>query len=148
MPPTIYLLDGHALAYRTYYALTRGGLGQWTTRNGEPTAGVYGFASVLYAFWNGNNRNTWRSLLIPAGLFGMIFTRITKAPEPKCLMIWCSKSIECASWWMLSISPDWKSKAMKADDVLGSIAKRAVAEGLGVKIITGDRDLFGWSMSG
>lgn len=49
MPPTIFLLDGHALAYRTYFALTRGGTGgqHWVTRDGEPTAGVYGFASVL-----------------------------------------------------------------------------------------------------
>ncbi|MBE9475402.1 MAG: DNA polymerase I, partial [Chloroflexi bacterium] len=49
MPPTIFLLDGHALAYRTYFALTRGGTGgqHWITRDGEPTAGVYGFASVL-----------------------------------------------------------------------------------------------------
>jgi len=49
MPPILYLLDGHALAYRTYFALTRGGGGgdRWRTSSGEPTAGVFGFASVL-----------------------------------------------------------------------------------------------------
>src|SRR4030066_778706 len=46
MPPVLYLLDGHALAYRTYFALTRGA-GSFTTRSGEPTAGVFGFTSVL-----------------------------------------------------------------------------------------------------
>jgi 5'-3' exonuclease len=25
MPPTLYLIDGHALAYRMYFALTAGG---------------------------------------------------------------------------------------------------------------------------
>ncbi|NIR63857.1 MAG: hypothetical protein GWN61_07305, partial [candidate division Zixibacteria bacterium] len=48
MPPVLYLIDGHALAYRTYYALTRGSTtSRWVTSSGEPTAGVYGFASVL-----------------------------------------------------------------------------------------------------
>ena len=44
--PTLYLVDGHALAYRTYFALTSSGF-SGTTRSGEPTAGVYGFTSVL-----------------------------------------------------------------------------------------------------
>ena len=48
MPPTLYLIDGHALAYRTFYALTSGAAGgRWQTSSGEPTAGVYGFATVL-----------------------------------------------------------------------------------------------------
>ena len=46
--PRLYLIDGHALAYRTYFALTgAGGPSRFTTKAGEPTAGVYGFASVL-----------------------------------------------------------------------------------------------------
>ena len=44
--PTLYLVDGHALAYRTYFALTSSGF-SGTTLSGEPTAGVYGFTSVL-----------------------------------------------------------------------------------------------------
>jgi DNA polymerase-1 len=46
--PRFFLIDGHALAYRTYYALTRAGdASRWTTKSGEPTAGTYGFVSVL-----------------------------------------------------------------------------------------------------
>ena len=42
------LIDGHALAYRTYFALTgAGGDSRWLTSAGEPTAGVFGFTSVL-----------------------------------------------------------------------------------------------------
>jgi len=46
---TLYLIDGHALAYRTYFALTGAGSdpNRWITKSGEPTAGTYGFASVL-----------------------------------------------------------------------------------------------------
>ena len=47
MPEILYLIDGHALAYRTYYALTAGGSTRFATSSGEPTAGVYGFTSVL-----------------------------------------------------------------------------------------------------
>ena len=48
MPPVLYLIDGHALAYRTYFALTGvGGGNRWLTSKGEPTAGVFGFTSVL-----------------------------------------------------------------------------------------------------
>src|SRR4026207_332372 len=48
MPPTLYLIDGHALAYRMYFALTAGGGSQrWQTSKGEPTAGIYGFAREL-----------------------------------------------------------------------------------------------------
>ena len=48
MPPILYLIDGHALAYRSYFALTKGQpTGRWITSSGEQTAGVYGFTSVL-----------------------------------------------------------------------------------------------------
>ena len=49
MPEILYLVDGHALAYRMYFALSAGGTNtaQWTTASGEPTAGVYGFTSVI-----------------------------------------------------------------------------------------------------
>ena len=49
MTSTLYLIDGHALAYRTYFALTSGGTNsaRWLTSKGEPTAGIYGFTSVL-----------------------------------------------------------------------------------------------------
>src|SRR5215510_7031733 len=48
MPPTLYLIDGHALAYRMYFALTAGSNTQrWQTSKGEPTAGTYGFAREL-----------------------------------------------------------------------------------------------------
>src|SRR5512138_366257 len=47
MPPILYLIDGHALAYRAYYAITMGTSDRLQTSSGEPTAGVLGFANVL-----------------------------------------------------------------------------------------------------
>ena len=49
MPSTLYLIDGHALAYRMYFALTAGGSStRWQTSKGEPTAGTYGFAREIF----------------------------------------------------------------------------------------------------
>jgi len=47
MPETLYLIDGHALAYRMYFALSSVGGDRFTTQDGEPTAGVYGFINAL-----------------------------------------------------------------------------------------------------
>lgn len=40
----LYLIDGHALAYRSYFAMIRSGL---STAKGQPTGAVYGFAVTL-----------------------------------------------------------------------------------------------------
>jgi len=37
--------------------------------------------------------------------------------------------------------PRLEKEGVEADDILGTIAKQAVSQGMGVKIITGDRDL-------
>ena len=42
--PVLYLIDGHALAYRSYFALQRGG---FTTSKGESTSAVFGFSRTL-----------------------------------------------------------------------------------------------------
>jgi DNA polymerase-1 len=44
----LVLIDGHALAYRAYFALANTG---FQTRHGEPTHAVYGFALMLLAVW-------------------------------------------------------------------------------------------------
>lgn len=143
MPPTIYLLDGHALAYRTYYALTSGGTGaeRWMTRAGEPTAGIYGFTSVLlrileqehpdYLVVVFDTGKTFRDELFPE-------YKGTRAKMPDDL----SQQIERIRQLLDVFNiPRLEVEGYEADDVLGSVAKQLVKKGLGVKIITGDRDL-------
>ncbi|NMB88846.1 MAG: DNA polymerase I [Chloroflexi bacterium] len=142
MPPILYLIDGHALAYRTYFALTANGGGErLQTRAGEPTAGVYGFASVLLrlieqehpeflavAFDTGK---TFRDKLFPA-------YKATRAKMPDDLQIQIERIRQLVDAFNL---PRLEVEGFEADDVLGSVARRAVEQGFGVKIITGDRDL-------
>ena len=42
---TLILIDGHALAFRQYYALERTGM---KTSNGTPTWAVYGFFKAIF----------------------------------------------------------------------------------------------------
>jgi DNA polymerase-1 len=143
MPPTLYLIDGHALAYRTYFALTAGGSGaaRWTTRAGEPTAGVYGFASVLlrileqerpeYLVVVFDTGKTFRDDLFPE-------YKATRAKMPDDLASQMERVRQLVDAFNI---PRLEVEGYEADDVLGSVSKNVEKQGLGVKIITGDRDL-------
>ncbi|HMD87979.1 MAG TPA: DNA polymerase I [Anaerolineaceae bacterium] len=141
MPPILDLIDGHALAYRTYYALMAAGGDRFKTHSGEPTAGTYGFASVLlrileqerpeYLAVAFDTGKTFRDDLYPA-------YKATRAKMPDDLRPQIERIRQMVDAFQI---PRLEMEGFEADDVLGSVAHQAVAKGLGVKIITGDRDL-------
>jgi DNA polymerase I len=141
MPPTLYLLDGHALAYRTYFALTRGSTSGFSTRSGEPTAGVFGFTSVLlrileqeqpdYLAVAFDTGKTFRDEIFPE-------YKGTREKMPDDLQVQIIRIRQLVDAFNI---PRIEIENYEADDILGSLAKKAAAQGLGVKIITGDRDL-------
>jgi len=143
MPQTLYLIDGHALAYRTYFALTLASTSstRWQTTTGEPTAGVYGFASVLMRILEQDKPDyiavafdvgkTFRDEIYPA-------YKGTREKMPDDLRTQIKRIRQLVDTFNI---PRLEVEGFEADDVLGSVAKQAVAQGLGVKIITGDRDL-------
>ena len=142
MPPILYLIDGHALAYRMYFALSRGsGGGRWLTRSGEPTAGIYGFTSILlrileqedpeYIAVAFDTGKTFRDKIFPD-------YKGTREKMPDDLRPQIARIRELVDVFNI---PRLEMEGYEADDVLGSVAQKAVAEGLGVKIFTGDRDL-------
>ena len=45
--PRLYLIDGTALAYRSYFAFATTSRGGLTTRDGHPTAATFGFTITL-----------------------------------------------------------------------------------------------------
>ncbi len=45
--PLLLLVDGHSLAFRSFYAFARGGEGGLTTKAGVPTSVTYGFLKAL-----------------------------------------------------------------------------------------------------
>ena len=142
MPSTLYLIDGHALAYRMYFALTAGGSStRWQTSKGEPTAGTYGFARELlrileqekpdYIAVAFDTGKTFRDKIFPA-------YKGTRAKMPDDLSPQIGRIREMIDAFNI---PRLELEGFEADDVLGSIARAAAQQGLGVKIITGDRDL-------
>jgi DNA polymerase-1 len=143
MPQTLYLIDGHALAYRTYFALTAAAQGgeRWQTKSGEPTAGVYGFASVLikileqevpdYLAVAFDTGKTFRDQLYKD-------YKATRAKMPDDLRPQMERIRQLVDAFNI---PRLEVEGYEADDVLGSVARQAAAQGYGVKIITGDRDL-------
>jgi DNA polymerase-1 len=141
MPPVIYLLDGHALAYRAYYAITRGASTGFTTRNGEPTAGAFGFASILLRLFEQDNPDyiavafdtglTFRDDLFPQ-------YKGTREKMPEDLRPQIDRIRQLVDAFNI---PRLEVNGYEADDVLGSVATWAAKNGLGVKILTGDRDL-------
>jgi DNA polymerase-1 len=143
MPPTLYLIDGHALAYRMYFALTSGGASsqRWLTSKGEPTAGIYGFARELmrileqekpeYIAVAFDTGKTFRDQLFPA-------YKATRAKMPDDLRPQIERIRQLVDAFNI---PRLEMENYEADDVLGSVARAIATQGFGVKIITGDRDL-------
>ena len=142
MPPTLYLIDGHALAYRMYFALTAGGSSQrWQTSKGEPTAGIYGFARELLRIFEQEKPDylavafdtgkTFRDTIFPE-------YKATRAKMPDDLRPQIERIRQMVDAFNI---PRLEMEGFEADDVLGSAAHWAARQGLGVKIITGDRDL-------
>lgn len=141
MPPVIYLLDGHAIAYRAYFALTRGSQSGFTTSSGEPTAGVFGFTSILlrlleqdhpeYLAVTFDTGKTFRDEIFPD-------YKGTREKMPDDLRTQIKRIRELVDAFNI---PRLEIEGYEADDVLGSVARQMVAKGFAVKIITGDRDL-------
>jgi len=142
MPPTLYLIDGHALAYRMYFALTAGASSQrWLTSSGEPTAGIYGFARELVRILE-QEKPEYLAVAFDVGktFRDDIFAEYkgTREKMPDDLRPQLDRIRQMVDAFNI---PRLEMEGYEADDVLGSIAKIAAEQGLGVKIITGDRDL-------
>ena len=144
MPPVLYLLDGHGLAYRAYYALTAGGTrtSAFQTSSGEPTAGVYGFTSILLRIFE-QERPDYLAVAFDVGktfrheMFDGY--KGTRAKMPDDLRSQVERMREIVDVFNI---PRLEKENYEADDVLGSVARWASEEkGLSVKIITGDKDL-------
>ncbi len=141
MPPTLYLIDGHALAYRAYFALTSGSNSRFQTRSGEPTAGVFGFVSVLLRLFEQEHPEylavafdvgrTFRDELFPE-------YKGTREKMPDDLATQIGRIRELVDAFNI---PRLEVPNYEADDVLGSVACQVASQGMAVKIITGDRDL-------
>lgn len=136
--PVLYLIDGHALAYRSYFALQHGG---FTTSNGESTSAVYGFSRTLLDVYE-HYQPKYLAVAFDEGLSAReeIYPdyKATRESMPAELRSQFDRIRQLVAAFNI---PQLSMPNMEADDVLGTISRQAVEMGLDVHIATGDRDI-------
>jgi len=137
--PKLVLIDGHGLAYQQYHALP---VEKFATTQGEPTNAVYGFARTLLDILNLNPRVEYLAVSFDQGLSGReaVYTAYkgTRDKMPNDMIPQISRIYDLVRAFNI---PILEADGYEADDVIGTAAKQAVAQGADVLIITGDRDL-------
>lgn len=135
--PTLLLVDGSSYLYRAYHAMPdlRG-------PKGEPTGAVHGIVAMLQLLRQ----------QIPAELAACVFDasgptfrdewypayKAHRAPMPDALRAQIApihEVVQLLGWPVLEVP------GIEADDAIGTLARKAEAQGLEVVISTGDKDL-------
>jgi len=135
---TIYLIDGSALAYRSYFGTIRNRL---ATSKGQPTGAIFAFVNSLI--------NIIKD--VRPDYIGMVFDapektfrhevyanyKATREAMPEDLVEQWPIMTEIVKAMNIPviIRPGYE-----ADDVIGTLAKSAKAQGLVVYMVTGDKD--------
>ena len=141
--PTFILVDGHSLAFRSYFAFAKGRDGGLRTSTGIPTSVCFGFLKSLLevmAAYDPQYMAIAFDLATPTFRHEADETYKAGRPEtPEDFKPDLKNLQELLTYLNL---PAITAPGYEADDVLGTLAKKASAEGYSVKILTGDRDLF------
>jgi DNA polymerase I len=142
--PLLLLVDGHSLAFRSFYAFAKGGEGGLSTKDGVPTSVTYGFLKTLLDNVKGLNA---KGVVVAFDTAEPTFRHEADAnykahretaPEHffadlANLQQILKEDLDLS----LCLAPGYE-----ADDVLGTLAMRGADEGWRVRILSGDRDLF------
>jgi DNA polymerase-1 len=133
----LLLVDGHSNLYRAFYAIR--GL---SAPDGTPTNAAYGFLRMLHKLVR-ELEPTHVGVAFDVG--GETFrTRMDerykaqRPPMPEDLAVQIPIVQEALR---LMAVPVLAAEGVEADDVMGTLAKRAAAEGVEVVVATGDKDL-------
>lgn len=139
MTERIFLLDGHSLSYRAFFALPE----TLATSTGQVTNAVYGFTSMLIKLL-GDERPDLIAVAFDRGLPTVRLEKFSdyKAarPEPPSAFrgqIGLIKEVLAT----LEV-PIIEVVGHEADDAIATLALRALAEGMDVTVVTADRDFF------
>jgi DNA polymerase-1 len=136
--PTLFLIDGSNQMYRAYHAIR--GL---TGPDGRSTNAVYGFVQMLRKLI-ADHRPTHIAASFdgPEATFRSQLSadyKAHRAPMPDDLVEqqpWIHEACEALGVPILNVD------GFEADDVLGTLARKAAAAGFEVALVTGDKDFF------
>jgi DNA polymerase-1 len=136
--PVIALVDGHSLFHRAFFALPA-----LATNSGQPTGAIYGFLAMLYRLLDDERPTHLAVAFDPSGptfrddLFAEYKAQRPGMPGELLRQLPLLREVLDA----LRV-PTVEVPGFEADDVIGTLATRAAAEGLRVLVVTGDRDAF------
>ncbi len=138
MPKRLFLIDGMAILFRGYYALLNAHL---SSRNGEPTGATFAFCSALERLLEKHKPDliavAWDS---PEPTFRHDQFEAYKANReapPEDLPPQIDRTKEIVGLYHI---PCLQMPGYEADDIIGTIARRAEAAGYEVYCVTPDKD--------
>ncbi|MDJ1181271.1 DNA polymerase I [Roseofilum sp. BLCC_M91] len=141
--PLLLLIDGHSLAFRSYYAFAKSRNGGLKTRSGIPTSVCFGFLKSLFEVLEKEHP---QALAIAFDRAEATFRHDAdvnykanrkEAPEDFLPDLQNLQQILAALQVCIATCAGYE-----ADDVLATLAEQGIQAGYQVKILTGDRDLF------
>jgi DNA polymerase-1 len=136
---SLFLVDGHALAYRSYYAFIRNPL---VNSKGEETSAVFGFVKTLLSILERYDPThvavvfDSREATFRTGLYAEYKANRPEMPESLSAQI--ARLLEVLG--AMSI-PALALPGYEADDIIATLSKRFAGE-LAVRIVSGDKDFF------
>ena len=141
--PLLILVDGHSLAFRSYYAHAKGAEGGLRTSTGIPTSVCYGFLKSLLDTMEAEkphyaavafdlDQPTFRHAMADDYKEGR-----PEAPEDFREDMDNLQDLLQTMGFCVVTAPGYE-----ADDVIGTLATLGQGEGYRVKILSGDQDLF------
>lgn len=136
--PTLYLLDAYALIFRAYYAFLRN---PRINSKGLNTSAMFGFVNALEDVIN-NRKPTHLAVCFDHKSPNV---RVQEFPYYKANRQETPEDIRLAEPYIRSIIeayniPIIEAPGYEADDVIGTLAKRAEREGYDVYMVTPDKD--------
>ncbi len=139
---TLILVDGHALAFKQYFALERTNM---KTSDGTPSWAVYGFFKAIFDLLK-NKKIQPDAICVAFDVSHQTF-RVEKFEQykanreamPDALQVQMGLIYEGLKAFNI---PVYTKEGFEADDVIGTISKQACELGHKVLILTGDQDAF------
>lgn len=138
MPPSLYIIDGSSYIYRAFYAIRQ----FLSNSKNLPTNAIYGFAIMLLKILKSEQPDFIAVALDSKGKtfrheqFSDYKANRPEMPEDLRPQIpYIQKMIEAFNISVI------QKEGFEADDIIGTLAKRAENEGFSITIVSGDKDL-------
>ena len=137
MSEKLVLIDGHSILNRAFY-----GVPDLTNSQGMHTNAIYGFLNILFKILDEEHPDY---LVVAFDLKAPTFRheiykeyKGTRKPMPQELHMQVPLLKELLTAMHIKIM---SKEGLEADDILGTLAKHAAADGMEVSLVSGDRDL-------